>query len=61
LLKSKNFAAQFWHWRLVPSSGLANFSAADRNIDLFSAIAAHFQCSSAKPRPARAVCHACAS
>jgi hypothetical protein len=31
LLRSKNFAPQFWHWRLVPSSGLAIFSAADRN------------------------------
>jgi hypothetical protein len=45
LLRSKNFAPQFWHWRLVPNSGLANFFAADRNVDLFSAIAAHFQCS----------------
>ena len=23
LLRSKNFAPQFWHWRLVPSSGFA--------------------------------------
>jgi hypothetical protein len=44
LLRSKNFVPQFWHWRLAPSSGLANFSAADRNIDLFSVIAARFQC-----------------
>jgi hypothetical protein len=30
---------------------LANFSAADRNIDLFSAIAAHFQCSHLSVQP----------